>query len=270
MRATVQLQKSEHTGNFPAIFVFVEKSCATRRSFFLGNSLKTSLGNFSVQRHPSTKFRSVLYLTNLANKNEAYRSDNLSRIKKLFLVDVWQVKCAPFCIRGHKTFKSTLLLYFYSHWLLCYLFRLSKWPAPGLLCASIHYHHKAVDVSPLCLFFASTVHQPAHYCLWHVQPGRWPNREECQRGLKLTSCVCLASVATQRDEMYLRKRRSDYLVVQVLLHLLGFASVQRTVGRSQVTNGGTRSLFLSQAISRYTICETLLIHRLQFSLYWRW
>lgn len=32
--------------------------------------------------------------------------------------------------------------------------RLCKWPAPGLLCASIHYHHKALDVSPLCLFCA--------------------------------------------------------------------------------------------------------------------
>lgn len=42
--------------------------------------------------------------------------------------------------------------------------RLCKWPAPGLLCASIHYHHKAVDVSPLCLFCAKHgVHQPVHY-----------------------------------------------------------------------------------------------------------
>lgn len=42
--------------------------------------------------------------------------------------------------------------------------RLCKWPAPGLLCASIHYHHKAVDVSPLRLFCAKhQAHQPVHY-----------------------------------------------------------------------------------------------------------
>lgn len=41
---------------------------------------------------------------------------------------------------------------------------LCKWPAPGLLCASIHYHHKALDVSPLRLFCAKhQAHQPVHY-----------------------------------------------------------------------------------------------------------
>lgn len=31
---------------------------------------------------------------------------------------------------------------------------LCQWTAPGLLCASIHYRHKALDVSPLHLFCA--------------------------------------------------------------------------------------------------------------------
>lgn len=31
---------------------------------------------------------------------------------------------------------------------------LRQWTAPGLLCASIHYRHKALDVSPLHLFAA--------------------------------------------------------------------------------------------------------------------
>lgn len=57
--------------------------------------------------------------------------------------------------------------------------RLCQWPAPGLLCPSIHYHHKAFDVSPLRLSCAKyQANQPFHY--GPVMSGRWPNREECQ------------------------------------------------------------------------------------------
>lgn len=81
--------------------------------------------------------------------------------------------------------------------------RLCKWPALGLLCASIHYHHKAVDVSPLRLFCAQA-HQPVHYR--PVTRAAWEMAK--QRGMsawgKLTSCICVESVASQKDKMSLR------------------------------------------------------------------
>lgn len=62
---------------------------------------------------------------------------------------------------------------------------LYQWTAPGLLCASIHYRHKALDVSPLHLFPAlSTRHTSSVRPLRAVDacsPGRWSNGEECQR-----------------------------------------------------------------------------------------
>lgn len=39
-RARLQLQKSEHPGNFPTIFILVEKCCATNRSFLSGKFLR--------------------------------------------------------------------------------------------------------------------------------------------------------------------------------------------------------------------------------------
>lgn len=62
---------------------------------------------------------------------------------------------------------------------------LCQWTAPGLLCASIHYRHKALDVSPLHLFPAlSTRHTSSVRTLGAVdacRSGRWSNGEECQR-----------------------------------------------------------------------------------------
>lgn len=74
---------------------------------------------------------------------------------------------------------------------------LCQWTAPGLLCASIHYRHKALDVSPLHLFPAlSTRHTSSVRPLragGACSPGRRSNGEECQRGrVELTSCVCCA------------------------------------------------------------------------------
>lgn len=82
---------------------------------------------------------------------------------------------------------------------------LCQWTAAGLLCASIHYHHKAVDVSPFHLFCAKhPAHQPVHY-----RPETRAAREMAKWGGmpawgKLTSCVCVESSASRRDETYLR------------------------------------------------------------------
>ncbi len=72
----LQLQKSEHPGNFPTIFIFVEKCCATNRSFFLGNSSE----NFSLKLWSSTEMillpSLVGHLMDLMN-GELYVTDNL-------------------------------------------------------------------------------------------------------------------------------------------------------------------------------------------------
>lgn len=82
---------------------------------------------------------------------------------------------------------------------------LCQWTAPGLLCASIHYRHKALDVSPLHLFPAlSTRHTSSVRPLragGACSPGRWSNGEECQRGrVELTSCVCCAESSESESE----------------------------------------------------------------------
>lgn len=61
--------------------------------------------------------------------------------------------------------------------------RLCKWPAPGPLCAVIHYHHKAVDVPASFAFsvLSMTGTGLAITSLWHVQLGRWPKGEECRQ-----------------------------------------------------------------------------------------
>lgn len=65
------------------------------------------------------------------------------------------------------------------------IYTLCQWTAPGLLCASIHYRHKALDVSPSPSFPCAK--HPTHRSvrpLWAVDacsPGRWSNGEECQR-----------------------------------------------------------------------------------------
>ena len=137
--------------------------------------------------------------------------------------------------------------------------RLCKWPAPGLLCASIHYHHKALDVSPLRLF-----------CAKHWARGRAGGRTR----LSITGSVTRAAGGAGQTERNVSVkltsrvesgRRDVSTVTEDWLCLLaemlsvnspgGFSSInQLTAWSSQVTLVGTQLLFLSYAISRHSIC----------------
>lgn len=113
-------------------------------------------------------------------------------------------------------------------------------------------------MSPLSVFSALSTRRTSLSITgrWRVQPGRWPNREECQRGVKLTSCQSEGQNVSPVTEVCLFVSRD---VVGDFAAFLpdGFVAInQLTAWCSQVTVKGTPLLFLSYAIRRHSICWT--------------